>query len=181
MKCTSCNSGQLNSAYLEGLFPCHTCSNCGGNLIMLTDYLRWQDQNKEIDLSADASLEVDAQETSKAMLCPKTGSIMTKYKISKDSEHRLDLSPTINAIWMDRGEWELLKENGLAGKLNNIFTSHWQHDIRSQESADVLASLYQQKFGENYTAIKEFRELLNTMDSKSETLAYLMADDPYKP
>ena len=148
---------------------------------MLTDYLKWQDQNKEADLSSGTPLEMDVQETSKAMLCPKTGGIMTKYKISKDSEHRLDLSPTINAIWLDKGEWELLKENGLATKLNNIFTNHWQHEIRSQESADIIKALYKEKFGENYAALKEFRERLNSMSARSEALAYLMADDPYKP
>ena len=181
MKCTSCNNGQLASAYLEGLFPCHTCSNCGGNLIILSDYLRWRDQNEDIDLSSEKPLQIEAQETSKAMLCPKTGGIMTKYKISKGSEHRLDLSPTINAIWLDKGEWELLKENGLASKLNNIFTSHWQHEIRSQESADIIKALYKEKFGKNYTTLKEFRELLNSMPARSEALAYLMADDPYEP
>jgi len=181
MKCTSCHEGNLDPAYLEGLFPCHTCSYCGGNLVMLSDYLRWQDHNKSVVLGVGSTLEIEAQETSKAMICPITGGIMTKYKISKDTEHRLDLSPAINAVWMDKGEWELLKDNDLAGRLNNIFTDHWQHDIRSQESADMLAALYERKFGNSYAVIKEFRNTLNAMESKSEVLAYLMAEDPYKP
>lgn len=180
MKCTSCNDGSLSSSHLEGLFPCQTCSNCGGNLIMLTDYLRWRDHNEDVDLSTNSSIEVQVQENSKTMLCPITGGIMTKYKISKDSEHRLDLSPIINAIWMDKGEWELLKESGLATQLNNIFTSHWQYDIRSQESADILDALYQEKFGDNYATLKEFRKTLDTMQNRSEVLAFLMADDPYR-
>jgi len=181
MKCTSCHKGMLNPAYLEGLFPCHTCSNCGGNLVVLSDYLRWKDQNTDIDFNAEPAAEMEVQETSKAMLCPKTGRLMTKYKVSKDTEHRLDLSPTINAIWMDKGEWELLKANGLAGKLNNIFTNHWQHEIRSQASADILEALYQRKFGDDYAFIKKFREKFQSMDAKSEALAFLMADDPYQP
>lgn len=181
MKCTSCKTGTLNPAYLEGLFPCHTCSDCEGNLVMLSDYLRWQDQDTAVDLSAESTLEEEAQETSKAMICPITGGLMTKYKISKDSEHRLDLSPTISAIWMDGGEWGLLKKNGLARKLNNVFTNHWQREIRSQASADVLTVLYQRKFGDDYPIIKEFREKLHSLDTKSEVLAYLMAEDPYEP
>jgi len=144
---------------------------------MLSDFLRWKESNEP----TTDNVAVEIQETSKAMVCPKTGRLMTKYKISKDIEHRLDLSPSINAVWIDKGEWELLKENGLATKLNNIFTNHWQHEIRSQESADIIKALYKEKFGENYAALKEFRERLNSMSARSEALAYLMADDPYKP
>ena len=179
MKCTSCHDGFLQPAYLDSLFPCHTCTNCGGNLVMLTDFLRWQEQNKDTEFVVLSSSAVEAVETSKAMICPKTGGLMTKYKISKDTEHRLDLSPTINAVWMDKGEWDLLKEKGLAPRLNNIFTDHWQKDIRSQESSDVLAELYQDKFGHHYEDIKIFREKLWGMKSKSEVIAYLLSDDPY--
>lgn len=181
MKCTSCGAGTLNPSYLEGLLPCHTCSNCGGNLLMLSDYLRWLDQNPDAVLAAEPASKVEPSESSKALTCPKTGRLMTKYKISSDSDHRLDLSPSINAIWLDRGEWKLIKEKGLAGRLNAIFTHHWQQEIKSQASADVMAVLYQRRFGDDYKIIKEFREKLHSLETKSEALAYLMAEDPYAP
>lgn len=179
MKCTSCKQGQLQPNYLEGLLPCHSCSNCGGTLLMLSDYLRWSSSYENAEYIHDVEAEIEAEETVNAMICPKTGGLMTKYKISKDTEHRLDLSPVINAIWMDKGEWELLKKHGLAGKLNNIFTDHWQRDIRSQQSADVLSALYAKRFGDNYPLIKEFRKVLDTMESPSEAIAYLISEDPY--
>jgi len=181
MKCTSCNQGALNPAYLENLFPCHTCSNCGGNLVMLSDYLRWAKDNKDTEFVSDNTKAVEADETGKAMICPKTGKLMTKYRISKDSDHRLDLSPLISAIWLDKGEWELLKQSGLAGCLNNIFTDHWQREIHSDQAADVLTALYERKFGDDYQLIKDFRAMLNKMESRSEVIAYLIADDPYEP
>ncbi len=180
MKCSACDAGVLAPAYIEGLFPCHTCDSCGGSLVMMGDYLRWQDQHPDIDLKADPPLEVAAEETSKAMICPKTGGIMTKYRIAKDTDHRLDLSPSINAIWLDKGEWAILKEKGLASRLNNIFTDHWQHEIHSQESADVLDSLYRKKFGEHYDQLIAFRGLLETLENRSEAIAFLLSDDPYK-
>ena len=82
---------------------------------------------------------------------------------------------------MDKGEWELLKENGLANNINSIFTDHWQEDIRAEESADILSALYQRKFGDKYQQIKAFRELLDKTNFKSQAIAYLMAEDPYKP
>lgn len=180
MKCTSCKEGSLSPTHLEGSLRCQQCTNCEGILLMLTDYLRWKDLNGKPEFTRNENAKVRAEDTEKALLCPITGRLMTKYKISKDTDHRLDLSPTINAIWMDSGEWELLKERGLVGKLNNIFTDHWQHDIRGQESADILEALYDRKFGKHYPAIKEFRAKLEEMN-KSEVLAYLLADDPYEP
>lgn len=180
MNCTACKVGNLTPSYLEGLFPCSSCDHCGGNLIMLTDYLRWKDDNKNADFTSDRESTLVIDETERAMICPKTGRLMTKYRISGDTEHRLDLSPTINAIWLDAGEWQLLKQRGLAGRLNNIFTDHWQREIVSQESAEILTALYERKFGEHYETIKAFRALLEQFDDKHEAIAYLLADDPYK-
>jgi len=180
MKCTSCGAGELNSAYLESLLPCYRCSNCGGNFFMLRDYLRWKDHNPELD-SNDGTVKVELHETEKAMVCPKSGGLMTKYRIASDTDHRLDLSSSIGAVWLDQGEWELLKEKGLIDSVNTIFTDHWQSEIRSQESADILSAMYQKKFGQHYDQIKSFRALINQMESKSEVIAYLLADDPYLP
>lgn len=180
MECTACNSAQLKPSYLEGLIPCHSCSACGGNLLMLTDYLRWLEQNENPEFVSDEGSIRQAEDTERALLCPKTGGLMTKYKISADSDHRLDFSPRINAVWLDAGEWELIKQRGLAGRLNQVFTDHWQKELVSQESAEILAGLYHKRFGEHYPAIKEFRAVLDAMPERHEVLAYLMADDPYK-
>ena len=180
MKCTVCEIGFLNPSYLDSLLPCHTCSHCEGSLLRMGDYFRWQDQlgEESKDLKTDA-VEVVAEETSKAIVCPKSGALMTKYRISKDTYHRLDFSAPLNAVWMDKGEWALLKQNGLSFRLNNVFTKHWQQEIRAQESADIMEELYKRRFGEDYQVLKEFREVLSGIEKRSEAIAYLMADDPY--
>lgn len=180
MKCTSCKQGNLIPAYLDYLFPCHTCSHCAGNLVMLSDYLHWLEDNENPDFVQASDAVVKAEETASAMLCPKTKVLMLKYKISQHNDHRLDLSPAINAVWLDKGEWELLKQEGLAGKLNEIFTDSWQRSIRAAKTSETLALLYEKKFGANYEKIKEFKTLLAEMENKSEVIAYLISDDPYK-
>jgi len=180
MKCTVCKEGELNPAYLDVLLPCHTCSHCGGSLLKMLDYFRWQNDHLETNES-EAPVEVEAEETSNAVRCPKTGSVMTKYRICIDTNHRLDFSAAINAVWMDKGEWALLKTHGVSGRLNRVFTDHWQQDIRKHESREVMSELYQRRFGEHYVAIKAFRAVLEAVDDRSGVLAYLMADDPYRP
>lgn len=180
MKCTVCENGVLNPSYLDSLLPCHTCSNCEGSLLRMGDYFRWQDQiDDDIDGAETIPVEVIAEETSKAIICPKSGALMTKYRISKDTYHRLDFSSPLNAVWMDKGEWALLKKNGLSTRLNNVFTNHWQQEIRAQESADIMEELYKRRFGEHYQVLKEFREVLSGIEQRSAAIAYLMADDLY--
>ena len=176
MKCSSCGIGRLEPSYFEGLFACHSCSNCGGDLILLGDFMRWQKLNPEADLSVSAEVDVVLEETSRAMICPLTGGLMTKYRISADTEHRLDLSPTINAVWLDKGEWNLLKEQGLASKLNDIFTNHWQREIIAVETSEALDELYAGKFGEHYEKVKEFKKVITEMNNRSEVIAYLLSD-----
>jgi len=180
MKCSACSVGTLLPSYVEDLFACHTCSNCGGQLIMMGEYLRWQDERSGFDLQSRPPVDVIAEETSKAMICPKSGRLMTKYRISKDTDHRIDLSPSINAIWLDKGEWELLKQNQLAHRLNNIFTAHWQHEIRDQESAASLVEMHKRKFGDQYDQLVAFKNVLDAMENRSEAIAFLLSDDPYR-
>lgn len=73
MKCTSCNQGLLVPSQLDDLFPAHTCNHCGGNWLYLHDYLRWLERDGVIG-SNESDCLVEAQETSHAMLCPKSGS-----------------------------------------------------------------------------------------------------------
>jgi Zn-finger nucleic acid-binding protein len=179
MKCPSCGTGRLESSYFDGLFACQSCSNCGGELILLRDFRRWQEQHPESEFTASAEVEVISEDTSRAMICPLSKRLMTKYRISADTQHRLDLSPTVNAVWLDKGEWNLLKEKGLATKLSEIFTDHWQHEILDVENAEVMHELYERKFGDQYEKIKEFKAMMDGMRNRSEVIAYLLAEDPY--
>lgn len=105
---------------------------------------------------------------------------MLKYRISSNTEHKLDLSPAINAIWMDKGEWDLLKSEGLAKQLNAVFTDTWQRRIRQAKTEDVLQAMYEREFGDRYQDIQAFRKRISDMPNKAEVIAYLVSDNPYR-
>lgn len=186
MKCTSCKKGNLVPGYLDNLFPSHNCNNCGGHFILLNDYLHWREHVDVNTLVATpegvsiTELEEDVEDTKKAMLCPVSGTIMLKYRISKDSSHRVDLSPSVNGIWLDKGEWDLIKAAGLADSLNKIFTAPFQRDIREQTAAQTLEGKYRDQFGdEDYEKLKEIRTWLDSKDQRNLMVAYLAAKEPY--
>ncbi|NKF50464.1 hypothetical protein G3R49_07755 [Shewanella sp. WXL01] len=181
MNCTSCKNGALFPSFIDGQFRAHTCSNCGGNWILIEDYIAWKEQNPDYQFSDNISFEEsDATDSKQALLCPKSGAIMRKFKISAGNEHRLDYSAAVGGIWLDKGEWELLKSEGLAGSLNSVVTQSWQRNIRQQTTKQSLTELYQTKFGnEGYSKVKQMREWLSAQENKADLRAYLLADDPY--
>ena len=178
MKCTSCNKGELQPSFIDGQFRAHSCSNCQGNWLLIEDYVSWKERNPQFTF--DNNIQCDSEETKNALLCPVTGMIMRKLRLSTTTEHRIDYSANVGGVWLDKGEWELLKKEGLAGSLNAVLTSHWQKNIRVNSTKDNFAEIYKDKFGEqSYEKVKALKEWLNTQPNKADLRAYILAEDPY--
>jgi Zn-finger nucleic acid-binding protein len=178
MKCTSCKAGELSRTFIDGLFEAKTCNNCEGNWILIEDYVQWKakNPNHQFDVTEDFSVS----ETTTAMLCPVSGVIMRKLKIGENNTHRVDYSAPVGGVWLDSGEWELLKQEGLAGSLNRILTAVWQRNIQLKKTQNNLAEVYKNKFGETaYQQVKDFRQWLERQPNKTDLKAYINADDPY--
>ncbi|AWF79441.1 hypothetical protein BTJ40_00570 [Microbulbifer sp. A4B17] len=181
-RCTSCKNGVLKSGFIEELFRAYTCSSCEGNWILIEDYLSWKIQNPEYKFSEDVSNlnDVIAEDTKRAILCPVSGSIMQKIKIIASSEHRIDYSTVVGGVWLDKGEWDLLKLEGLAGSLNFLVTHEWQKKIRESKAHETFSERYRSKFGDElYGKVKEVRKWLYEEAQRIDILAYLNAEDPY--
>lgn len=181
MKCTSCHNGTLEPSFIDQQFRAHTCSACGGNWILIEDFVNWKEHHPTEAFTTSVQWsEQDSADTTTAMLCPMSGAIMRKFKITASTHHRIDYSAAVGGIWLDKGEWELLKAEGVAGMLNQIVTQQWQHKIRQQSTSDSFEQIYQAKFGqETYDQIKSIREWLDQQPQKADLRAYLLAENPY--
>ncbi|CAM3897445.1 hypothetical protein VA7868_00501 [Vibrio aerogenes CECT 7868] len=181
MNCTHCNNGTLRPSFIDGLFRAHTCSGCGGNWILIEDFVTWKEKNEAYHFPADYRLSEEVgEDTKRALICPVSGVIMRKFKISAKNDHRIDYSVPVGGIWLDKGEWELLKAEGLAGALNQVVTAQWQKKIREENAADNFSALYEAKFGQaDYAKIRDIREWLNAHPQKADLRSYLLAEDPY--
>lgn len=180
MQCTRCKEGNLQASFIEQQFRAHTCDHCGGNWILVEDYVSWKERNPQYSFAQGSVTDDDVADSQRALICPVTGVIMRKLRITKDSSHRLDYSMAVGGVWLDKGEWELLKSAGLAGSLNTILTEQWQTKIRDQKAEETFTQLYLNKFGEgDYQKIKALREWLASHPNKADLRSYLLADDPY--
>lgn len=180
MNCTSCSQGILKPASFEEGLPAHSCSNCNGHWVLINDFISWIERYPDYNLANDASYHAKAVDSKKALICPASGNIMTKYQISSSSEHRLDYSASVGGIWLDTGEWELLKSEGLAGTLHTLVTNEWQQQIREHKAENNFSQMYSDKFGKDvYIKVKEFREWLENQAHNEELKAYITAENPY--
>ena len=87
---------------------------------------------------------------------------MSKFRIAKDNAHRIDYSARVGGVWLNKGEWEMLVAEGLAGNLNSILTDSWQKRIRQEKTSDTFEQLYRSKFGDaDYQKACDVREWLH--------------------
>lgn len=180
MKCTACGQGRLIPSFLDALFRCHTCDHCGGNWILIEDYVAWQERNADYPFKDAEITEQEVQETERALICPVSGALMTKLRIQSGSPRRVDYSPRVGGVWLDKGEWDVLKAEGLAGCLNALLTDSWQKRIRADQTRATFDNLYRSRFGEeDYKKAQEIRNWLQNHPMKAELRSFLLTQDPY--
>lgn len=180
MKCTSCQKGNLVLGFIDNLFKARTCDNCGGNWILIEDFLLWRNHSSEYQASEDFHCKEDALESVKALFCPVTGALMTKFRISAKTDHKVDYSVRVGGVWLDKGEWELLKQGGIAESLNALVTKPWQNKIQAEATALGFSKIYEDRFGaESYHKVKEIREWLQSQEKEAALKAYISAGNPY--
>ena len=180
MHCTACNSGKLIYGYVEGDLPNYQCSSCEGRWIKIDAYLHWLSRSNHVNDVASNDDDFVVVDTKKVLICPETGSLMLKFKVSNQLDCHIDYSSVCAGIWLDAGEWELLKQSGLLGQLNQIATDTWQSRMRKERAEQVFEDKYEKLFGEdNHQRLKELKQWLDQQDKKREMLAYLSSKNPY--
>lgn len=183
MNCTSCQVGTLVESTIDGSLICHTCNDCGGHWIKLSDYYEWHNnQESQPSVVDEIGVEVDTVDSKKALLCPETGGIMTKFKITSDMDHKIDWCNASASIWLDKGEWQLLKEKGVADKLNQIFSEEWQEQIIEETSRNNREAHFIARLGEeNYSRLKIVRTWLHEQsdEHKAMMVSFLVSRDPF--
>ncbi|QYK07237.1 zf-TFIIB domain-containing protein [Shewanella zhangzhouensis] len=179
MHCSACKHGSLVPTRLDNLFLAHRCNHCGGHWVLIDDFVTWKQANPDTEFEAITAVE-DSEDSPMALFCPMSQTLMRKLKISTDTDHRLDYSAAVGGVWLDKGEWPLLKSMGLASCLNLLVTQEWQNRLKQSQTQANFGEHYRRKFGDStYTELKRIRDWLQGQPNKAELKSYLLADDPY--
>lgn len=133
MDCPKCKNITLKPTKLEQGLLAMSCPQCQGALISLLYYRDWAERHhNEAQGVVENTQLVEAEDTHNAMACPKCKKLMLKFRISGQSDNKLDLCSSCDEAWLDGGEWDLLKFLHLSDKIPLIFTEQWQYQLRQQ-------------------------------------------------
>jgi len=175
MKCPRCKTPDLKPTMIEEYLPAMSCGSCSGSLVSLLYYRHWAETQKPAVTDPPASpAEIETDDTRSALLCPKCGRFMMKYKVSGSIANRLDVCQTCDEAWLDRGEWELLEALQLSHKIPAILTDEWQRRIRHELTEETRRAILVRMIGEeNAQKVEEFRRWLAGNKNKGDILVYL--------
>ena len=181
MNCPVCKTSELTLRELESDLSSFQCSVCGGNWIRGADYWKWlevhgpnlperNDQDSGLHL-AEPGIPID---------CPECRFRLVKYLVGHGFDFTLDHCEGCRGIWLDRNEWEAMKERNLHDDLNSMFTSFWQTEAQKEARKARMEQRYINRFGaDDYAEIKRIRSWLGGKTNREELLAYLIDKDPF--
>jgi Zn-finger nucleic acid-binding protein len=175
MKCPRCKTPDLAPTMIEEYLPAMACNACEGSLVSLLYYRHWAETQKVASEAAPATAsQVETDDSTGALTCPKCSRFMTKYKVSGSVANRLDVCSGCDEAWLDKGEWELLEALQLTHKIPTIFTEEWQRRIRHELTEGTRRSILERTIGhENVAKVEEFRAWLTQNKHKTDILVYL--------
>ncbi len=174
MKCPSCKDAPLLPTELDYGLVCAGCKQCSGALLSLINYRYWLSQMGDNLAEQQQPSDVCLDDSKNAKLCPKCNRFMTKYKIAAESENRVELCSHCDEVWLDSGEWNLLKSLSLHDDLNAIFTESWQRRIRQNKEAKRWNEHFSSLIGvEEFKKVSVFKAWLDAQPHTAEIKHYL--------
>lgn len=150
------------------------CEACGGAALALADYRRWRDQ-APYD-AGDRPGVLVVEDSAAARPCPSCARLMQRLRVGGTPEFRLDRCPGCALLWLDRGEWEALRGNGLALMVEEITSERWQRDLQASEVRALRETQLRDKHGaERMAELARMRDWLQAQPQRDELLALLRA------
>lgn len=169
---------KMASCELEPGLAAFRCPESGGTYIPQANYWKWLHSSKP-EMPDPALPEGYQPEqaapsaTRRALLCPESGRIMTRYRVGHGLDFSIDRSPT-GGIWLDQGEWEALRAHGLHRELHYIFTSSYQHKRIDEEADAKLREHFRERIGaDRLEKADEFRDWLAAQPNAWDILCYV--------
>ncbi len=137
MRCPACAAREFNQVLVHGDLPVLSCTACHGIWVDLDIYRAWRHLVVESPEPLHAAeIEDDGD---MARLCPKTGRLMMRVKVTNETPFRLDYSAPAQGVWLDQGEWEVLLSLGLERQLDDVVSERWQRNLQTAASRARVA------------------------------------------
>jgi Zn-finger nucleic acid-binding protein len=174
MICPACRAQQFAPIKMEGGLPGEQCAACQGVWVELELYRMWRKNRPQSAAHEYAGDITEVNDT--VRVCPQTGRLMTRIRVSNENPLLLDYSVAAQGVWFDQGEWERLCALGLSDQLDAVVSERWQSDLRQAASRERLEKAMRARFGDTgYDELMRVRDWIAAQPNRLEMLAFLNA------
>jgi Zn-finger nucleic acid-binding protein len=172
------NATLVQTQILPGL-DAHICPTSGGvwiDVIQYWDWFRTQPGFPKPLASFESPRPVDIDDDHNGpVLSPRTGRLMRKCRVGSGLGFRIDFEPQ-SGFWLDRGEYESLKEHNLHDELHLICSPEYQLALVRMQTSESEQSRFERKLGtENCDRISSFAKWFARLGDHPVAMAYLMS------
>jgi len=176
MRSPVANHKQMKRVSLIENLPAYQCPESEGVFLPAESYFRWlgrqSDRLPHLPVSSE-DIEEAVEDTESAKICPETGLIMQRFKVGHGFSFYLDRSPS-GSIWLDKGEWEALKQRQFHDELHLIFTAPWQSKVRQRQRQEVERRILEERLGSQLLGkLDDLRSELAEHEHRQLAVAYL--------
>jgi hypothetical protein len=158
----------------QGLEAFH-CADSGGHYIPTACYMKWlEKQPARLPHLPETASPFEAVDASSAvLLCPESGTLMSRFKVGHGFTFCVDRSIT-GGIWLDAGEWQALRRRNFHDEIHLIFTAPWQQQVRAQQAQATYDDRLRSALGSDLLArLQSIRAELAEHPHRNLALAYL--------
>ncbi|MDA0321205.1 MAG: zf-TFIIB domain-containing protein [Verrucomicrobia bacterium] len=180
-KCPVCKrQGMTRVATGDGLSVL-ACDACGGQWLSRKDYEAWLSAHGEtLPEKAYSEVKFDIEDVHDAKVCPDCSRFLLKYRVGHGLDFYVDHCGSCGGVWLDKHEWNALKDKNLHDEIHRVFSTHWQADVRKEQMSDCLDSVYRSRFGEkDYEMARQVRSWIQASEDRDALIRFLADDDPY--
>ncbi len=175
--CPKCSASTLRHTLVNNSLAANGCNRCKGVLVSLVTYRDWRERSGLAGRSVDKTeCLTEVPDTKDAMVCGKCRNLMTKFRISAETDNRLDYCASCDEVWLDGGEWEMIEKLVGSGELANITTQPWQYRVTTATTEMMALERLKKTLGDDFQSVAQFRELLDGHPARLEILAYLSSN-----
>jgi Zn-finger nucleic acid-binding protein len=180
MDCPKCKNALVNGVLSDMLLSKH-CQECEGDWISGNNYQMWKSEkidSQPVKASPSGNYDVPHVASpldSKAAACPECGRILSRGKVGIKYPFYVEHCQSCGGFWCDRGEWSILEKIQLHLQLEQIFSSAWQAQVRSEHMQELERQALINKVGAELA--DEVFELAKTLEQHPNgdfAAAYLM-------
>ncbi|MCW3061149.1 MAG: hypothetical protein JWQ02_2970 [Capsulimonas sp.] len=177
LKCPVDKQTLLTDHPLDSGLISQACSACGGQWLSAERYWNWRHENPENlpERTPEDSETPAVPEVIKGKLCPQDSYIMMPYRVGHGVGFSLDHCSHCGGIWLDSGEWEVLKARNLHDDIHFVFSDVWQSDLRRKEHAEAIEQMWLDKLGEETLAeARRIKRWIEGHPKRHELIAFLL-------